>query len=96
MRGAETRQGGMRALGKAGGKLPRLSLPELEQFDMTEPNESAPAIPYTVPTRDGKAHIFLPVFPVTEAQKSWLRGNGFRALAITFADLQELLLRVKD
>ncbi len=63
---------------------------------MIETNDSAPAIPYTVPTRDGKAHIFLPVFPVTEAQKSWLRGNGFRALAITFADLQELLLRVKD
>jgi len=68
----------------------------LEQFDMTEPNESAPAIPYTVPTKSGKAHIFLPVFPVTEAQKSWLRGNGFRELAITSADLQELLSKVKD
>ncbi len=60
---------------------------------MTEPNESAPTIPYTVPTRGGKAHIFLPVFPVTEAQKSWLRGNGFRELAITFEDLQELIER---
>jgi hypothetical protein len=35
--------------------------------------------------------IYLPVRPATEAQKSWLRGNGFRELATTSEDLRELV-----
>jgi hypothetical protein len=58
-----------------------------------------PELPiYTTPTQEGegeKAVIYLRAFPLTEAQKSWLRGNGFRELTVTFTDLQELLLRGK-
>jgi hypothetical protein len=62
-----------------------------------EPSEPAPATPaiYTPPSKSGKAHIYLSALPVTAAQKSWLRGNGFRELAITPADLQELLWKGK-
>jgi hypothetical protein len=58
----------------------------------TEPSEPV-LVPYTAPTKSGKAYIYLPVFPATEPQKSWLRGNGFRELAVTPEDLQELLSR---
>ncbi len=35
--------------------------------------------------------IYLPVRQLTEGQKSWLRANGFRELATTSEDLQELI-----
>lgn len=60
-----------------------------------EPSEPAAAV-HTAPTKGGKAHIYLSALPVTASQKSWLHGNGFRELTITFADLQELLWKGKS
>jgi len=57
---------------------------------VTEGNESESAV-YTTPNGDGRALIYLRTFPVTEGQRSWLRGHGFQELAITFEDLEELL-----
>ncbi len=62
---------------------------------VTAGSETESAV-YTTPTGDGRALIYVRTFPATEAQKSWLRGNGFRELAITFEDLEGMLRRGTD
>ena len=62
---------------------------------VTAGSESESAV-YTTPTGDGKALIYVRTFPVTEAQKSWLRGNGFQGLEVTFEDLEGMLRRGTD
>src|ERR1700730_7830257 len=90
--GTVTREVAVEAFRKHGMVYPDLST-TIRQAAV-EPSEPAP-VTYLAPSKSGKAHIYLSALPVTAAQKSWLRGNGFRELAITPADLQELLWKAK-
>lgn len=92
--GTVTREVAVEAFRKHGMVYPDLST-TIRQAAATESSEPDPAI-YIPPSKSGKAHIYLSAFPVTEAQKSWLRGNGFREHTITSADLQELIWKGKE
>lgn len=91
-RGTITREVAEEVFGKYGLVFPDLSATIRQTAP--HPSELAPAI-HTLPAKSGKAHIYLSILPATAAQRSWLHGNGFRELAITSADLQELLWKGK-
>ena len=90
--GTITREVAEEVFGKYGLVFPDLSTTIRQTA--SQPSESAPAI-HAVPAKSVKAHIYLSMLPATAAQRSWLHGNGFRELAITSADLQELLWKGK-